>query len=369
MRILELIPNLASGGAERFVTDLSNELVLDGNDVSIFTFRSAHNLNFYKDELLPQVCLKEYPGSWTLISKLIQFFVILSYVRKFKPEVIHCHTLAFPYALFVSFFYRNIKYYYTVHNLAENDTSLVVGAKIRCLFLKKRIIPITISKQCAHSFTKFYGYSSFCTIENGCRSLQPSSLFDSVKNEIESYKKTNNTKVFINIARISKQKNHKMLVDAFNLFSSKDKDSILLIIGHKFDAWNDIKKVIETSEDIFYLGEKHNVADYLLCSDFFCLSSLWEGLPISLLEAGILGVCPICTPVGGVKDVICDKRFGILSRDISLSSYLEAIKLAVNTPMDKHELMESYTERYSMKNCAKKYLSLFLNDEINSSSM
>lgn len=73
MRILELIPNLASGGAERFVTDLSNELVLDGNDVSIFTFRSAHNLNFYKDELLPQVCLKEYPGSWTLISKLIQF--------------------------------------------------------------------------------------------------------------------------------------------------------------------------------------------------------------------------------------------------------------------------------------------------------
>ena len=47
MRILELIPNLASGGAERFVTDLSNELVLDGNDVSIFTFRSAHNLNFY----------------------------------------------------------------------------------------------------------------------------------------------------------------------------------------------------------------------------------------------------------------------------------------------------------------------------------
>ena len=37
MRILELIPNLASGGAERFVTDLCNELVLDGNDVSIFT--------------------------------------------------------------------------------------------------------------------------------------------------------------------------------------------------------------------------------------------------------------------------------------------------------------------------------------------
>lgn len=48
MRILELIPNLASGGAERFVTDLSNELVLDGNDVSIFTFRSAHNLNFIR---------------------------------------------------------------------------------------------------------------------------------------------------------------------------------------------------------------------------------------------------------------------------------------------------------------------------------
>lgn len=369
MRILELIPNLASGGAERFVTDLSNELALEGNDVSIFTFRAAHNLNFYKGELLPQVCLKEYSGSWSLISKLFQFFVVLSYVRKFKPEVIHCHTLAFPYALFVSFFYRNIKYYYTVHNLAENDTSLGVGTKIRRFFLKKRIAPITISNECAHSFTNFYGYNSFCTIENGCRSLQPSSLFDCVKNEIESYKKTKNTKVFINIARISKQKNQKMLIDAFNLFSSIDKDSVLFIIGHKFDAWNDIKKMIETSDNIFYLGEKHNVGDYLLCSDFFCLSSLWEGLPISLLEAGNLGVCPICTPVGGIKDVICDSRFGILSHDTSLSSYLEAIKLAVNKSMNKHELMKCYTGRYSMKICAKKYLSLFLNDESNTSSM
>lgn len=159
----------------------------------------------------------------------------------------------FPVCFICFFFYRNIKYYYTVHNLAENDTSLGVGAKIRRLFLKKRIIPVTISKQCAHSFTNFYGYSSFCTIENGCRILQPSSLFDSVKNEIESYKKTNNTKVFINIARISKQKNQKMLIDAFNHFSSIDKDSVLLIIGHKFDAWNDIEKVIETSDDIFFL--------------------------------------------------------------------------------------------------------------------
>lgn len=37
--------------------------------------------------------------------------------------------------------------------------------------------------------------------------------------------------------------------------------------------------------------------------------------------------------------------------------------------MNKHELMKCYTGRYSMKICAKKYLSLFLNDESNTSSM
>ena len=37
MRIIELIPTIASGGGEKFVVDLSNELSIQGHDVSLIT--------------------------------------------------------------------------------------------------------------------------------------------------------------------------------------------------------------------------------------------------------------------------------------------------------------------------------------------
>lgn len=362
MRILEIIPNLASGGAERFVTDLCNEMASwEKNDVWLLTFRSGKNQNFYKNELNANVKLLDYSGTWSLWSKILQFLVVLVYVARIKPKIIHCHTLGFPYALFVSFFFPKIKYYYTVHNLAENDTSLGLGAKIRKKYLKKRIKPVAISQQCAHSFFNFYGYNPYATIENGCRNMHPTELLGDVEKEIESYKIDCETKVFINVARISCQKNQVMLLNAFKDFTKKNENAILIIIGHKFDAWQKIAPLLDDSH-IRYIGEKHNVADYLLCSDFFCLSSLWEGLPISLLEAGMLGVCPICTPVGGITDVISDSSFGFLSEDTTSSSYEATLERAVKRSIDKEQLINAYTERYSMKVCAQKYLDLFYHD-------
>lgn len=359
MRILELLPNLASGGAERFVTDISNEMVLKDNEVFVLTFRAGNGLNFYKNELSTNINLIEYHGGWSFCSKIYQFFVVLNYVYKIKPDVVHCHTLGFTYALFVSFFLPKKKYYYTVHNLAENDTSLGLGAMIRRKFLKNRIRPITISRQCAESFRNFYDYNPYGMIENGCRHLHCSCMLKSVKDEIEAYKMNNNTKVFINVARISKQKNHILLINAFKQFSKLHKNAILIIIGRKSDAWNDIEQSLNESGNIFYLGEKHNVADYLYCSDFFCLSSLWEGLPISLLEAGMLGVYPICTPVGGVTDVICNTNFGILSKDVTICSYEEALEVAVESNLSKTDLIKMYSERYGIEKCAVKYLNIF----------
>ena len=50
MKILEIIPTLSSGGGERFVVDLANELSRE-NNVTLLVFRLDGNLSFY----LPQV--------------------------------------------------------------------------------------------------------------------------------------------------------------------------------------------------------------------------------------------------------------------------------------------------------------------------
>ena len=52
MKIFQVIPNLGSGGAERFVVDLSNELAQQGHDVTLLTLYDLVGTHgFYKDEI------------------------------------------------------------------------------------------------------------------------------------------------------------------------------------------------------------------------------------------------------------------------------------------------------------------------------
>lgn len=113
------------------------------------------------------------------------------------------------------------------------------------------------------------------------------------------------------------------------------------------------------NERVHFWGTRTNVADYLALSDFFCLSSLWEGLPISLLEAGYMGCFPICTPVGGIVDVIKSDEQGILSNTVSIDDYKFAIKKALTFDIDRNKISNYYIKNYSISNTANIYLECF----------
>ena len=131
------------------------------------------------------------------------------------------------------------------------------------------------------------------------------------------------------------------------------------MIGSGYDSLEG--KVIQASacDKIHFLGEKDNVNDYMMCSDAFCLSSQYEGLPISLLEAFSYGLTPICTPVGGIPDVITDGVNGYLSCGMDVKDYVNAIKRFMDNPMECDKQVSFYKDNYSMDVCAKEYEKLF----------
>lgn len=116
------------------------------------------------------------------------------------------------------------------------------------------------------------------------------------------------------------------------------------------------------TDRVHFLGTKENVPDYLFASDAFCLSSLWEGAPISLLEAGFAGCYPLCTPVGGCKDTIINNEWGMLSKDLSVDSYTEMLQEYMEQQFyDRNRISNLYKGKYLMKECATKYQNLFKN--------
>lgn len=361
MKILEVIPQLASGGAERFTVDLCNELSVN-NEVTLLTFYPLSDYGFYASELSSNVnliCLDKDRGV-----SLKTLYKVTSFIKKYKPDVVHLHLRSIIYCLPSIFFSRKIKYYMTIHSDADKEADGYWGRLIRkhC-FRRKLVTPITIAPQSQAIFNQYYDVESEM-IFNG-RNVNNSDIIvsDQTKSEIEACKQTPQDRVIINLARINEVKRQDLLAKVVSRLYNEGYRFTLLIVGNKRDS-RLVQKIESYSCPLIHmLGEKSNPLEYLKVSDAYCLCSSYEGLPISLIEAIGTETIPICTPVGGIVDVVTDGYNGILAKGLSDDDLYDALKSFLDLPVDSVErlkrlALETYTV-FSMTECANNYLKLF----------
>lgn len=359
MRILQMIPTLASGGAERFVVSLSNELAEMGYDVTICTLYDNANVDFNKQYIKNNISYHSLQIKGKNYGYILKH--TYAFISQIHPDIIHCHLGILQYIFPICFIKPEIKIYHTIHTIAEHASgNSKWHAKLyRYLYKKNKIKPITISEECHLSYTTFYHLKNDIIIENGVVPATPTKLIKQTEIEINSYKHNPNSPVFIHIGRYHEAKNQKMLINIFNDLNQQHIDFCLIIIGRDFDKDKGKELQNIACKNIHFLGEKNNVGDYLLCSDYFCLTSIYEGLPLSLLEAMSAGVTPICTPAGGIVNVLLNNQIGFLSPDFSFESFKKTLKTALSQKIEKNNIKSIYINSYSMHTCAKKYIQLW----------
>lgn len=362
MKILQLTYSLSSGGAEHFVVDLCNQLSLNkNNEVYLLTLCNDNipkNRHYY-NELSCDIHYINIGAKSGFTWK--SFIMIYKIIRKIKPDIVHAH-FSIILLYFVSLFLQKPIYFHTQHNLPSACLRFKAQKYINLFFFKRKYIyPITISKECHKEFYKIYNFNYDVQIDNGRSPVIPTKDFDSVKKEINTYKLSKEDKVFVHIARYAPQKNQKMLFDSFGRLINDGFNIQLIVIGAGYDNEN-ISRLFEQNSRVHILGEKTNVGDYLLNADFFVLTSLYEGLPLTLLEAMSVGCIPICTPVGGIVDVIENYITGYLSKSVKADDFYFLIKeiLQGRNTIDKKTIISKYNEKFSMKQCSKKYYDLFI---------
>lgn len=359
MKILELIYSLSSGGGERFVVDLSNELAQRGNDVTICMLLNDQESRLVFNRQFIAKNVKFHAMKFSSGFSLIKIKSVEDYILKEMPDIVHCHLNVIPYVFRLAYCHREIKFFHTLHSIASKATGSKYQYYINKYFYSHNIIrPITISNECQLSYNRFYKLNNAPCIDNGRAQVIPSDNINMVKEEVSSYKAATTTPVFVHVARCHPSKNQDLLIDSFNELNIKGYDYVLLVIGTGYDTKDGQKLKEKACGKIYFLGEKNNVNDYLLCSDAFCLTSFYEGLPISLLEALSCGVTPICTSVGGIPDVISDGETGYLA-EVEVESYLKAIQRFYARKISKNKLIKYFTDNFSIEVCSAKYLNQF----------
>lgn len=364
MKILEIIFSLAPGGAERFVVDLSNELS-KSNEVILLTLKKNRNnpdYNFYMFDISPRVKHEDLglPQNYSPIG----LWKVYKYIKKCKPDVVHMHLEGIPkFCVFANLMLgRKITFVQTIHNDIHNGYKNFMYDVIHATLGRWKMVRfVALSKTNFNDLQKIYPHSMATCITNGRAPMKKTSQFAHVVEEINSYKANADTKVVLHVARCHAQKNQDLLVEGFNQIVVDGYNAILLIIGMGYDSPQGFNLKEKACDSIHFLGTKTNICDYMFNADVFTLSSIAEGMPITLLEAMLCGVPMVSTPVCGAVDVI-DGKNGVISKDFSKTEYVKALKNVIdNYDFYKQNAMTGKSDsEFTMKKCAEKYMDFFL---------
>jgi glycosyltransferase involved in cell wall biosynthesis len=119
-----------------------------------------------------------------------------------------------------------------------------------------------------------------------------------------------NRPVVFTPARLHPGKGHLFLLDA----AAQIPDAVFVFAGEGEERSRllDRARQLQIADRVRFLGDRQDVPALLACSDLFVLPSLYEGLPMSILEAMAAGCPVVATSVGGIGEAVTDGETGLL---------------------------------------------------------
>ena len=342
VKLLQLITGLGTGGAEKVVLDLCDNLDKSKFDVSVISLGTRREmLHLFENKKIAVIVLglkKSLFGFFAMISKVNTF------VKQNNVSVIHAHmTHPVIIASFIKILNPSISIAYTSHS--QNIGSYF--RKVLVYLLRPfRTIDIVFSSE----ILNFYNKKNFKVIPNGIKTENYNLSIE--KNEIFT---------FITVGRLEPVKNYLLLIDIISKL--KIKDFQLFIVGDGY-LREEIERKVENSNmsgKIKILGLREDIPELLCTAHCFLMPSSWEGMPIVILEAGSCGLPVISTPVGSIPTLI-DNETGYLASLSDFHKTIEQVYNNYNEAVNKGNLLkQKIIKDYSIKTVVKEHEKIYLN--------
>lgn len=225
-----------------------------------------------------------------------------------------------------------------------------------CEYASKR--PIIVR----HTWKNNFGY-----IHNAVGELQTTRTREEIRAQLNIAAQET---VFVISGRVSQAKGFDILAQTIKILNKRNVGAFRLLVlgdGEYVGTFCEEMKVEIENGIVIMVGQTDRVADYLNAADICILPSYHENLPISLLEAGKMGLPCIASDVGGIPEIIRDGQNGFLIGDYQAASYADKMELlmkdiSLRQFMSK-TIRKDMDEKFSVSTMCEKIKKVYLHDK------
>ena len=347
-----VIPSLSSGGAERVVSTLGNELVKDFN-VVIINFDK--NKPFYQldDRIKLRYCS-----------------------AKIEPSKNIWESLKLNYGL-----YKRISAIFKIENVDLGIGFMTTANVITILAAKANNIPVIISERIdpVHAKTPLawkhikkwvYPKTDYLIIQTEqikkffVTKMSQAKLVilpNPLSNELSPNNSGSSQRknIILNVGRLSDQKGQDILIKAFSNLNPSQWELVIVGEGPNREAYQKLISGFGMEEKISLVGLSQNISEYYNSAKIFAFTSHFEGFPNALIEAMFMGLACISTDCPtGPSELISNGENGFLIDVNDEKTLAEKLSILMKDP----KLIESYSnaaqksvQKFKAENVSKEW--------------
>jgi glycosyltransferase involved in cell wall biosynthesis len=285
-----------------------------------------------------------------------------SIIAAVEPDVVHAHGLRAGIDSALAAKGSGAHVVVTVHNLVRPE----VSGRLKALALKpaERMVVaradrvLAVSRDIATALSRGGPGGEIEVLHLGIEpGKRPERSAADVRRELGL---ADDAGLVVTASRLSPQKALHVMIEAMTAM-----DAMLLICGEG-PLEGELRSraaELKIAERVRFLGFRTDVADLIAAADVFCLSSVWEGVPLAAMEAVQLGTPVVATDVGGTGELIADRVSGrlvppgdpnalaaalteVLANEDARRAYVEAARAALAHDFSTERMLERLREIY-----------------------
>lgn len=277
-------------------------------------------------------------------------------VSKENITLIHTHHRMAAFYVAVLGLYKKCAFFSTAHNTFYNK-------KVLTEFSYKHSNVIACGEMVKKNLVDFYGLpdKQVDVVHNAVKAFKKDIIPDNIIEELH------NKSCFLvgNVGRLSEQKGMKYFIQAIPDILEKHENTRFLIVGsgEDDDKLKQLANSLNIEDKVIFMGYRNDIQNVISQLDLLVLSSLWEGLPLTPIEAFSVGKTIVATAVDGTPEIIENNKSGLLVEPKDSKAIAEKVVFMIENPDERLKMekaaKECFEQEFSFEKFSEKYIDVY----------